>query len=122
MRTPVKRSNLLTTAVNGLRQERETGLEPATSSLGSNRLTVASENPQGLTPTLPAACTAASTSEPENDNAGTADGGRDEGEGTDQGDRLDKLAAALLTLSPAERERLAAMLTGHQGDGPRGAA
>ena len=38
-----------------------------------------------------------------------------EGEGTDQGDRLDKLAGALLTLSPADRVRLAAMLTGHQG-------
>ena len=69
---------------------------------------------QGLAPTLPAACTAACTSEPENDNAGTADGGRDKGEGTDQGDPLAKLAAALLTLTPADRERLAAMLTGHQ--------
>ena len=68
---------------------------------------------QGFTPTLPAACTAACTSEAENANAGTADGGRRQGEGTDEGDRLDKLAAALLTLSPADRERLAAMLTGH---------
>ena len=48
--------------------------------------------------------------------------GPEQGEGTDQGDRLDKLAAALLTLSPADRERLAAMLTGHQGERPRGTA
>ena len=45
------------------------------------------------------------------------DGGRNESEGADEGDRLDKLAAVLLTLSPAERERLAAMLTAHQGRG-----
>jgi hypothetical protein len=35
-----------------------------------------------------------------------------EGEGIDQGDALAKLAATLLTLSPADRARLAAMLTG----------
>ena len=44
-------------------------------------------------------------------------GNRNEGEGADEGGRLDKLAAALLTLSPAERERLAAMLTAHQAEG-----
>ena len=52
--------------------------------------------------------------------AGTAAavaGGHNEGEGADEGGRLDKLAAALLTLSPAERERLAAMLTAHQAEG-----
>ena len=32
---PVKRNNPLTTAVNGLLGERETGIEPATTSLGS---------------------------------------------------------------------------------------
>ena len=32
---PVKRNNPLTTAVNGLHEERETGIEPATTSLGS---------------------------------------------------------------------------------------
>jgi hypothetical protein len=32
---PVKRNKPLTSIVNGLHQERETGLEPATSSLGS---------------------------------------------------------------------------------------
>jgi hypothetical protein len=32
---PVKRNKPLTTLVNGLQKERETGLEPATSSLGS---------------------------------------------------------------------------------------
>ena len=35
------------------------------------------------------------------------------GASTDQGDPLANLAAALLALSPADRERLAAMLTGH---------
>ena len=32
---PVKQNNPLTTAVNGLHKERETGIEPATTSLGS---------------------------------------------------------------------------------------
>jgi hypothetical protein len=32
---PVKRNNPLTSTVNGLHQERETGIEPATTSLGS---------------------------------------------------------------------------------------
>jgi hypothetical protein len=58
---------------------------------------------QGVTPTLPAACTAACTSEAETTNAGNL--------GADQGDPLAKLAAAMLTLSPADHERLAAMLT-----------
>ncbi|MGA2253125.1 MAG: hypothetical protein ABSG53_00560 [Thermoguttaceae bacterium] len=83
---------------------------------------------QGFTPTPSPVCTRVCTSKPKNDNADThyatlagtpsqdaaADRGRNEGEGNDQGDRLVKLAAALLTLSLAERERLAAMLTGHQ--------
>ena len=72
--------------------------------------------PQDVTPTLPAACTNAWTSEAENDNAGTLDAHQgDEGEGTaaaGQGDPLAKVAAALLTLSPADRERRAALLTG----------
>jgi hypothetical protein len=42
-------------------------------------------------------------------------GDQSEGTDPDQGDPLAKLAAALLTLSPADRARLAAMLTGHQG-------
>ena len=94
-------------------------------------------------PTPSAACTAACTSEAENANADTLDADHcsiaeridadqgDKGEGIDQGaaargsstagapsgsaDPLAKLAAALLTLSPADRERLAAMLTGGQG-------
>ena len=87
-----------------------------TPSLSSKGTCNASDSSKGLTPTPSAACTAACTSEPENANADAPDAHQgDEGEGTDQGDRLDKLAAALLTLSPADRERLAAMLTGHQG-------
>jgi hypothetical protein len=67
-----------------------------------------SETPilQGFTPTPSPVCTRVCTSNPENDNAGALDA-----------DPLAKLAAALLTLSPADRERLAVMLTGHQGEG-----
>ncbi|MGA2617834.1 MAG: hypothetical protein ABSF26_09500 [Thermoguttaceae bacterium] len=110
--------------------------------MSSNGTPNASDSPQGLTPTPSPVCTRVCTSEPENDNAGTlnatspasppqapapdADQG-DEGEGidqggaargsstADQGDPLVKLAAALANLSPADRARLAAMLTGHQG-------
>ena len=60
----------------------------------------------------------------ENTNAGTAganadQGGRGEGTDQEQGDPLAKLAAALLTLSPADRAKLAAMLAGHQGGAER---
>jgi len=68
-------------------------------------------SPQDVTPTLPAACTAACTSEPENAYAGH----QEEGEGIDQGDSLAAVAAALVNLSPADRERLAAMLAGNAG-------
>ena len=62
--------------------------------------------PQALTPTPSAACTSACTSEAKNANA----------DATDQGDPLAKLAATLAGLSQAERERLAAMLTGQQAE------
>ena len=61
----------------------------------------------------------------ESDRIGQADGAREPStadQDGDQNDRLDRLAAALLTLSPADQERLAAMLTGQQGEGPRGTA
>ncbi len=83
-----------------------TGIEPATYWLQTQGHRDVSEASKALTSTPPAACTSACTSEPENDNAGTLD--------ADQGDPLVKLAATLLTLSPADRERLAAMLAGHQ--------
>jgi hypothetical protein len=51
------------------------------------------------------------------DQDGAARGSSTAGAPADQGDPLAKLAAALLTLSPADRARLAAMLTGHQGNG-----
>jgi hypothetical protein len=86
-----------------------TGIEPATSWLQTREPSVVSGASKGLTTTPSAACTAACTSEAKNDNAGTL--------AADQGDPLAKLAAALLTLSPADRERLAAMLAGHQGEG-----
>ena len=97
-------------------RERETELESATSSLGSNKLAVVSIADKGLTSTPSPVCTRVCTSEPENDNAGTPDRDQGEGEGNDQGDRLDKLATALLTLSPADRQRLAAMLARHQDE------
>ena len=86
---------------------------------------------QALTPTPSDACTAACTSEPENVNTDTSKTGqaeapsppadqpaqaaafahRSKAEGIDQGDPLDKLAGALLALSPADREKLTVMLT-----------
>ena len=79
-----------------------------------------------LTPTASAACTCACTSEPENANADALDStsldtppqaaDADQGnlgEGIDQGDTLAKLAAELVKLSPADRQRLTAMLAGH---------
>jgi hypothetical protein len=64
-----------------------------------------------LASTPSTACTNACTSEPENANAPAADQ-KNEGEGIDQVDPLTALAAALLTLSPADWAKLAAMLTG----------
>jgi hypothetical protein len=85
--------------------------------LGSNKLTVTSLTGKELTSTRSAACTSACTSEAENVNAGTPDAHQgDESEGIDQGEPLAKLAAALLTLSSADRERLAAMLIAQGGN------
>jgi len=85
---------------------------------------------QEVAATPPAACTAACTRIPEEGNGGAleadpADVGRGPsaagapaaGAPTDQGDPVAKLAAAMLNLSPADRERLAAMLAGQQGNG-----
>ncbi len=88
---------------------------------------------QEVAPTPPAACTAACTSEAENANAGTPDAaslgtppqaagtlGTDqgrEGEGTDQGDPLAGLAAAIANLTPADRAKVAGMLAGQQQGG-----
>jgi hypothetical protein len=85
-------------------RERQKGFESSTFGLGSNRPHYASIDSKTLTPTLPAACTAACTSEAETTNAGNLD--------ADQGDPLVKLAAELAKLSLADRERLAAMPTG----------
>jgi hypothetical protein len=67
-------------------------------------------------PTASPVCTRVCTSEPENGNAGFPDadcsaGDRLQGDGIDEADPVAGLAAALLALSPAERERLAAMIT-----------
>lgn len=73
------------------------GVEPSTSALRTQRGVVATENQQELTTTLDSCCTNGCTdSTPTGSNA----------------DPLEKLTAALLlTLSPADRERLAAALT-----------
>jgi hypothetical protein len=97
--------------------------------LSSNGTHDASENRQAHTPTPSAACTAACTSKAENANAGPTNADQGDGEGidqsgadrgsstADQGNPLAVLAAAVANLSPADRDRLAAMLTGHQGEG-----
>lgn len=91
-------------------------LEPSTSALRTCEHPDASEASKGLATTPPAACTNACTSKGENANAGTADadpaGHQGQSEETFQGDPLAKLAAALATLSPADRQRLAVMLAG----------
>ena len=74
------------------------------------------EDGQALTPTPFRVCTRVCTSEPENANADTLDADQCKGEENDEGDPLGKLAAVLLTLSPADRTKLAVMLIGHQGD------
>ncbi len=107
---PVKRKDPLTTAVNGSSKSGRKDLNlrlpgPKPSSDDSEPPTV-----QGFTPTPSAACTGACTSMPENDNAGH----HDESEGTDRDDPLAKLAATLLALSPADCERLAAILTSQE--------
>jgi hypothetical protein len=90
-----------------------TGIEPATCTLRTQGHPDASDSSKGLTPTPSAACTAACTSEPENANAGIPDadqGERSEGTDPTPADPLANLAAALLNLSEADRERLAGML------------
>jgi len=118
----VKRKDPLTTPVIGSSMRGRRGSNPQPPDRQSPGDGLQTPNSQDITPTLPTACTSAWTSKPKTDNAGTADGHQDEGEGTDQGDPLAKLAAVLLTLSPADRERLAVMLAGHQGRGSRPAA
>jgi hypothetical protein len=114
----------------------------------SSNTPVISLDSKALTSTPSDACTAACTSEPKNANAdalnatssgtppqapGTLDTDQgiqaaavahqgSEGEGINQGDPLARLAAELGNLSPADRERLAAMLTGRQGKDEGGTA
>jgi len=88
--------------------------------LGSCERRNASGNPQALTPTDSAACTAACTSEAENDNATTetepGELDRQPGEppaapaADPAPDSLAMLAAALVNLSATDRAKLAAML------------
>jgi hypothetical protein len=110
------RNSLLRKALGGGRY----GARTCDPSLSSNRTGNASDTSKGLTPTTSAVCTSVCTSEAENDHAGTLDAGAL----ADHADPLVKLAAALLTLSPTDRQRLAAMLTGQQaaGEGERGNA
>ena len=77
-----------------------TGLEPVTPSLSSNGTCDASIDSKALTPTTPAACTSACTSESKNAN-----------DPPPEDVSLENLAAALAKLPQADRERLVAMLT-----------
>src|SRR6266704_330097 len=86
-------------AVSGFPKVGATGLEPVTPSVSSKGRCHASDSSKGLAEGDPAACTSDCTSEPENAHA----------------DPLETLAATLRNLSPADRARLAAMLTG-QGE------
>jgi hypothetical protein len=108
-----------------------------TSSLSSKKLPSAHGTGKGLAPTPPAVCTRVCTSEAENANASALDaaspGTSPQAAGTtpdaDQGnqpevtaadkpaDPLAGLAATLLALSPADRARLAAMLTDNGSTG-----
>jgi hypothetical protein len=81
-----------------------TGLEPVTPSVSSKGIIDASGNQQGLTADTSDRCTIRCTSEPQPANAGT----------------VEALAAALLTLSPADRARLAALLVAGQQGQPEG--
>ena len=107
------------------------GLTPTPSPVCTRVCTSEPENPNAGTPE------AGHQDQGEGVAAGTLDadpqgrpaGDQEQGEGTDQGgtarrssaadqgDPLAKLAAALLDLTPADRARLAAMLTGHPGVG-----
>jgi hypothetical protein len=85
-----------------------TGLEPVTPSVSSKGQPVASDDGKGLAETPANVCTPVCTSEVK----------------TQQGASLDQLAAALLTLSPEDRAKLAALLLGQQtgqGEGKGGA-
>ena len=87
---------------NGRHRERAKGLEPSTSSLGSNGPAVVSDATKRLTPMPPAACTNACTSEPKTAHA----------------ELLESLAAALRgSFSTDECRRLAGLLTGEQSEG-----
>jgi len=106
-----------------------------TSSLSSNGLPSAHGTDKGLTATLPPVCTRVCTSEAENANAAALDaallgtprqaaeapdadqGGRGEGTADKPADPLANLAATIGNLSPAERARLAAMLTDNGSTG-----
>jgi len=123
--TPVNTKGPLSIAVSEPLRVGASGLEPPTPSLSSKGTSDASEAGKELASTPPAVCTSVCTSQAENANAGTTDAHQGtEGEGTasaaaSPGAGLAELAAALLTLSPADRARLAAIPTGTatQGQG-----
>jgi hypothetical protein len=125
----VKRKDPLTTPVSGPFERGRRESNPQPPDRQSNRDELQNMDSQDVTPTPSAVCTRVCTSEAENANAGPLHAGQgDEGEGIDQGwaargssaagaltdqaDPLAKLAAALLALTSADRERLAAMLAG----------
>ena len=94
--------------------ERAKGFEPSTSSLGSGGVRDLSEADKGLRSTDPDACTAACTSDAENANEGPlGEGPESQGGGGEQlSGALAAVARLIGSLTPADRERLAAMLAG----------
>jgi hypothetical protein len=104
----------LFTENNGRHEGWVKGLEPSTSRSTVCEQHDASEDHKGLATTPSPVCTRVCTSEPEIANAATLDANQSDATGgadQDQGDPLAKLAATLLALSPADRAKLAAMLT-----------
>ena len=90
----------------------DTGLEPVTPSLSSKGTSNASVDTKALTTTSSGACTAACTSEATDDDACASHDGAPDASDASQ-DMLERLAAELRKLLPADRERLAAMLIEH---------
>jgi hypothetical protein len=83
-----------------------TGIEPATSWMQTSVSPIVSEDSKQLTPPPSVACTNACTNEAKTVNV----------DALIEGDTLAQLALDLAKLSPSDRQRLAAMLTGHTAD------
>lgn len=97
---PVKRNNPLSLGDNGLREVERKGVEPSTSALRTQAGVVPTGNPPELTTSPDSGCTNCCTNSPPS---------------VSNADPLATLADALRQLSPADRERLAALLANPTG-------